>query len=242
MDAHGAQTSVMKFGARSLLAFVLEPQEPLSQWFESLDAWLTRSPNFFASKAVILQMGGMEIRLKNYRDLLADLARRRIRVMAVENPSRGLVGPHLPPIISDGRNANAAKLLDETSAAAKPPPQPAASTPVPPASASLIIETNVRSGQSIEHFDGDVTVVGRIASGAEIIAGGSVHVYGALQGRIIAGVSGGPGARIFCKEMRAELLCIGGAYVTAEEMNPAIEGKCVEVRLDGNELSIRSLD
>src|SRR5580692_6299745 len=103
MDAHGAQTSVMKFGARSLLAFVLEPQEPLSQWFESLDAWLTRSPNFFASKAVILQMGGMEIRLKNYRDLLADLARRHIRVMAVENPSRGLVGPHLPPIISDGR-------------------------------------------------------------------------------------------------------------------------------------------
>ena len=39
------------------------------------------------------------------------------------------------------------------------------------------------------HADGDVTIIGRVASGAEIVAGGSVHVYGALQGRVIAGIS-----------------------------------------------------
>ena len=107
---------------------------------------------------------------------------------------------------------------------------------------SLFIDSNLRSGQSIAHLDGDVTIVGRVASGAEIIAGGSVHVYGALQGRVIAGVSGAANARIFCKEARAEMLCIGGAYVTAEDMDPKIDGRGVEVTLNGDELQIRILN
>jgi septum site-determining protein MinC len=61
---------------------------------------------------------------------------------------------------------------------------------------SLIVDANVRSGQSIVHPEGDVTIVGRVASGAEIIAGGSVHIYGALQGRVIARILGLPGARM----------------------------------------------
>ncbi len=100
----------------------------------------------------------------------------------------------------------------------------------------------MRSGQSVVHPDGDVTIVGRVASGAEIIAGGSVHVYGALQGRVIAGISGSSSARIFCKEARAELLCIGGVYVTAEEMKPEVEGRSLEVRLDGDGLKLQILD
>ena len=43
------------------------------------------------------------------------------------------------------------------------------------------------------HPDGDVTIVGRVASGAEIVAGESVHVYG-RAGRVIAGISGSPSA------------------------------------------------
>jgi septum site-determining protein MinC len=92
------------------------------------------------------------------------------------------------------------------------------------------------------HPEGDVTIVGRVASGAEIVAGGSVHVYGALQGRVIAGVSGLPGARIFCKEARAELLCIGGAYISAEDMDPKVDGRSLEARLVGDRLEIRILN
>jgi septum site-determining protein MinC len=106
----------------------------------------------------------------------------------------------------------------------------------------LIIDANVRSGQSIMHPEGDVTIVGRVASGAEVIAGGSVHVYGALQGRVIAGISGSPHARIFCREARAELLCIGGVYVTAEDLNPEVEGRSLEARLEGDQLKLRILD
>jgi septum site-determining protein MinC len=235
MNAHAAPAQAMHFRARSLLAFVLEPNEPLGEWFAALDDWLARSPNFFASRPVILEMAKLEFSLKEYWVLLSDLARRGIRVMGVENPSPTLVGLHLPPVVTGGRTVNAPGALEE---AAPPAPGSASAEKAN----SLTIDGNLRSGQSIVHPEGDVTIVGRVASGAEIIAGGSVHVYGALQGRAIAGISGSPSARVFCREARAELICIGGVYVTAETMDPRIEGRSLEVRLAGDELKLRIFD
>jgi septum site-determining protein MinC len=235
MNAHATPVQALNFGARSLLAFVLRPTQPIADWFAALDAWLVRSPTFFASKPVILEMTGLELEPKEYRNLLSYLALRHIRVMGVENASPTLVGPHLPPVITGGRTVSASAMLEE--------PAPVAAAPAKAEKAeSLIIDGNVRSGQSVMHPEGDVTIIGRVASGAEIVAGGSVHVYGALQGRVIAGISGSPSARIFCREARAELLCIGGVYVTAEDVEAQFEGRCVEARLDGEELRLRILD
>lgn len=237
MNAHAAPAKAQHFRARSLLAFVLEPVQPFAQWLGELDAWLARSPAFFLSKPVILEMAGLEIGLEDYRDLLRDLALRHIRVMAVENASRTLVGPHLPPVVTGGRMVEAPPAAEPEPHA--PPGEIGKKAKTPN---SLIVDAHVRSGQSIVYSEGDVTIVGRVASGAEIVAGGSVHVYGALQGRVIAGVSGAPGARIFCTEARAEMLCIGGAYLTAEGMDPKAEGRSVVARLDGDELAIRILN
>ena len=77
----------------------------------------------------------------------------------------------------------------------------------------------MRSGQSIVFEQGDVTIVGSVASGAEVIAGGSIHVYGALRGRAIAGLTGNNRARIFCRKLEAELLAIDGVYQTADDMS-----------------------
>jgi septum site-determining protein MinC len=238
MNAHSTPSQALNFRARSLLAFVLEPTEPVADWFAALDAWLVRSPTFFASKPVVLEMAGIEFSLKEYRSLLSNLALRHIRVMGVENASQALVGPHLPPVVTGGRNVNAQAMQEESAPAESEPTE----TVKTEKTESLIVDGNVRSGQSVVHPDGDVTIVGRVASGAEIIAGGSVHVYGALQGRVIAGISGSSSARIFCKEARAELLCVGGVYVTAEEMKPEVEGRSLEVRLDGDELKLQILD
>jgi septum site-determining protein MinC len=241
MNAHAGPAQALSFRARSLLAFVLEPTQPVADWFAALDAWLVRSPTFFAAKPVILEMAGIELGLKEYRNLLSGLTLRHIRVMGVENASQALVGPHLPPVVTGGRNVNAPAILEE-GAPAPSEPTSTEKTEKTEKTESLIVDGNVRSGQSIVHPDGDVTIVGRVASGAEIIAGGSVHVYGALQGRVIAGISGSPTARIFCNEARAELICIGGVYVTAEEMNPEVEGRRVEARLNGDGLKLRVLD
>ena len=235
MTAHVSPIQTMSFRARSLLAFVLEPSRPVSEWLGALDAWLARSPAFFAAKPVILELAGLDISLDEYRELVGDLARRQIRVMAVENASPSLVGPGLPPLVTGGRPVSAAPALEPDAPVAAGPKKPEGGP-------SLIVDSNVRSGQSILHPEGDVTIVGRVASGAEIVAGGSVHIYGALQGRVIAGVSGRPGARIFCKEARAELLCIGGAYLSAEDMDPKVDGRSLEARLVGDRLEIRILN
>jgi septum site-determining protein MinC len=246
MNAQVGRTSAVQIGARSLLAFALEPKTPTVEWLVAVDEWLVRSPKFFAGKPVILQMTGVEIALKEYRDLLGQLARRHIRVMAVENAHKLLVGPHLPPVVAGGRVVSADKLFEEPATPAAAPeaaaPQPPAAPAPPPRPETLYHDGNLRSGQQIVHLDGDVIVLGRVASGAEIVAGGAVHIYGPLQGRVFAGVAGSSEARIFCREARAEFLCIGEAFVTAEDMDPKLEGLPIEARLDSGRLTIRVLN
>jgi septum site-determining protein MinC len=89
---------------------------------------------------------------------------------------------------------------------------------------------------------GEVTVLGSVASGAEIVAGGSIHVYGTLRGRAMAGSMGDSRARIFCSRNEAELLAIDGYYQTAENMNASQRGRPVQVWLEGAELNITNLD
>jgi septum site-determining protein MinC len=90
--------------------------------------------------------------------------------------------------------------------------------------------------------EGDVTVIGSVASGAEIIAGGSVHIYGALRGRALAGSVGNPEARIFCRRLEAELLAIDGVYKTADDMAPELRGQAVQLWLDGDSIMAERLN
>ena len=106
----------------------------------------------------------------------------------------------------------------------------------------LVIDSSVRSGQTIEFPDGDVTVIGSVGSGAEIIAGGSIHVYGTLRGRAIAGTSGDQTARIFCQDLDAELLSIDGRYRVAENFDRTLRGRPVQARLDGPRMALTPLD
>jgi septum site-determining protein MinC len=104
------------------------------------------------------------------------------------------------------------------------------------ASGTLMIKAPIRSGQAIVHPHGDVIVLGSVASGSEIIAAGSIHVYGTLRGRASAGALGNTGARIFCRRNEAELLAVDGWYVTAEEMDS--RGKPIQAFLDGGALRV----
>ena len=109
------------------------------------------------------------------------------------------------------------------------------------ASGTLMIKSPIRSGQAIVHPHGDVIVLGSVASGSEIIAAGSIHVYGTLRGRASAGALGNKGARIFCRRNEAELLAVDGWYVTAEEMEGVSRGKPVQAFLDGDALRVSPL-
>jgi septum site-determining protein MinC len=80
-----------------------------------------------------------------------------------------------------------------------------------------------------------------VSSGAEVLAGGSVHVYGTLRGRAIAGAVGRSNARIFCRRFDAELVSIDGFYKNADQMDPALRGRSVEIGLVGDAIVISAL-
>ncbi len=105
-----------------------------------------------------------------------------------------------------------------------------------------MLDAPVRSGQVIQHLDGDVTVMGSVASGAEVIAGGSIHIYGALRGRAIAGAVGDANARILCRKFEPELIAIDGLYKTADDLGATGRGQAVQARLDGDAIVVSALD
>ena len=113
---------------------------------------------------------------------------------------------------------------------------------VKPPPTSLLLDTPVRSGQSIYFPDGDVTVLGSVGSGAEIVAGGSIHIYGTLRGRAMAGVNGNSAARIYCQRIEAELLAIDGYYQTAEELDAALRTRPAQAWLEGDIMRITPLN
>nr|WP_298414992.1 septum site-determining protein MinC [uncultured Halomonas sp.] len=116
-------------------------------------------------------------------------------------------------------------------------PIPAGVAPV----GSRIFRGTVRSGQQISAPEGDLVIVGAVNAGSEVLAGGNVHVYGALRGRALAGIHGDREAGIFCHELHAELLSLAGNYKRLEDIDPQLLGKTVQVRLNDDQLTIASL-
>lgn len=94
-------------------------------------------------------------------------------------------------------------------------------------SSTKIITTPVRTGQSIVARDLDVIITANVNNGAEIIADGSVIVYGMIGGRVIAGSSGNKDAKIICTDLRAELVSIAGKYVTLNNESIPVNEKNV---------------
>ncbi|SDG43919.1 MULTISPECIES: septum site-determining protein MinC [Rhodanobacteraceae] len=103
------------------------------------------------------------------------------------------------------------------------------------------IGSAVRSGQQIYARDRDLVVMAAVANGAEVIADGSIHVYGSLRGRAMAGAQGDESARIFCSDFRAELVAIAGHYRVFEDMPKEFEGQAVQCWLDSGKLMVARL-
>jgi septum site-determining protein MinC len=123
-----------------------------------------------------------------------------------------------------------------------PAPAPAAAAAAPLSSPGLIHATPVRSGQQIYAAQRDLSLLAPVGAGAEVMADGSIHVYGPLRGRALAGAQGWEQARIFCREFHAELVAIAGHYKVLEEIPKELRGKAVQVWLEGDELKLQALD
>ncbi len=230
------QRSSVRFSGRAYHALALTPESPVSGWLADLDAWLKRSPEFFAGKAIVIDVSKLSLTGPSMASLMAGIASRGIRVLGVEGADPALGGDSLPPLLTAGRPVGA-KGASRGSA-----PQAAERRPAPASSPALLIDAPVRSGQSIVCPEGDVTIIGAVSSGAEVIAAGSIHIYGTLRGRALAGAYGNRGARIFCQRLEAELMAIDGHYLVADELQPRLRKQSIQAWLEGETLQIMPLD
>ena len=122
-------------------------------------------------------------------------------------------------------------------------PKDAPSTTAAAAGAMCGLHHNkpVRSGQQIYAHDRDLVLNASVGNGAEVIADGSIHVYGRLSGRAMAGALGNTSARIYCRDFQAELISIAGCYRVFEEFPAELRGKPVQAWLDGEKLVLEKL-
>ena len=102
-----------------------------------------------------------------------------------------------------------------------------------------LITTPVRSGQQVVAKGADLIVASSVSHGAELLSDGNIHVYGALRGRALAGISGDLEARIYCQSLDAELVSIAGFYRLSDAIEP-INGPC-QIYLSDEHIVIESL-
>ncbi|GHG94137.1 septum site-determining protein MinC [Pseudodonghicola xiamenensis] len=205
-------------------------------FYEALDEQLRQAPQLLLDAPLILDLGMVPglTETAALRGLVDQLRGRDLQVFGVQNVSdpQAEVAAELGLIpVTIGRDIPAEKAgnggrrkIDKL---------------LPPD--NKLITTPVRSGQVIFAERGDLTVVGSVSSGAELIASGNIHVYGTLRGRAIAGAHGNESARIFCLRQEAELLAIAGVYRTSESIGDTLRGQSLQVFLKDEGLHLEAL-
>ena len=217
------------------MAMVLTPKPPIVEWVAEIEQKIKNAAHLFIGPPVVLDLAAVKLSQSAIAHLVAQLEERGVRVMGLENADAASTGTGVPPLVRSSRGIGASVDLAQSPS---PTPAPAPRRGV----ATLLVDKPVRSGQTIFFPDGDVTVLGSVGSGAELIAGGSIHVYGTLRGRVMAGSNGNTRARIFCSKAEAELLAIDGHYLTADMMDKGLRDRAVQAWLDGNAVRVAALD
>lgn len=218
---------------------------------EEMRERVQRAPKLFARAAVVLDFGGLSACPDEAitRRLIDALRVAGVLPVAlaygtseIEQLSEAV---ELPLLAKFRAQYERDTPVAQDSAAPEPAvvPAPAPPPPAPRAeSIGLVHTAPIRSGQQVYAQGRDLVVAATVGAGAEVIADGSVHIYGALRGRALAGALGETRARIFCREFHAELVSIAGHFKVLEDIPPALRGRPVQVRLDGEALLIEPLE
>ena len=255
MSAHTdyAQAGELKFGQVGIANLRIRNLD-VTQLVAEMRDRVQRAPHLFARAAVILDFGGLSHTppVDAARALVAGLQEAGVLPVALAYGTREteVLAQQLGlPLLAKFR---AQYERNDTSPAAAPAPSPTSAPPAPAPSTAPAPAVNatpglmqthpVRSGQQVYAEQRDLTVLSTVGAGAEVIADGSIHIYGALRGRALAGAQGNTEARIFCREFYAELVAVAGNYKVLEDIPAELRGKPEQVWLDNGQLKLAALD
>jgi septum site-determining protein MinC len=222
----GAVFTVMVVRAGMLRDPAFEPE---------LAEQIRRSPRFFLNAPVVLDLkAAAEFTHESEFDEAREILRRHtLSLIGVQNAS--------PAQLQTAAGAGLASFAPNAPQPSRNPPRESirsASSLSAPTAKTRLVTQPVRSGTQIYARGADLVVTAAVSPGAEIIADGNIHVYGALRGRALAGAGGDVDARIFCSRLEAELVSIAGRYLVSEQLPPEQRGFAVQIALVDERLTV----
>ncbi|MDB2387053.1 septum site-determining protein MinC [Shewanella sp.] len=188
-----------------------------------LDSKLAIAPQFFIGAPLVVNLSAIQSRDFDLLGLKEILTHRQLIVVGITSAS---------PTINTMAKSMGLAIIKSGKSASNQPQLP---------KTTKIVKQNVRSGQQVYAKNGDLIIVGAVGNGAEVIADGSIHIYGTLRGKAMAGAAGDKNAVIVAHKIEAELVSIAGQYWLTEHLqqNEAAKSGCI--RLEGDSLTVESL-
>ena len=213
--------------------------------YPQLEKKMGKSRPFFNSAPVLIDLSAVDEQGQAALDfmLLAETLRRLGLVPvgvrgSVECQSERVLqaGLGLLPAIKTERTVTPSteiqSLVSETGEE-KNQPEPSDNVPsqVAKTASTKVITLPVRSGQQVFAPEGDLVILSSVNAGAEVLAAGNIHVYGALRDRAMAGIHGDTTARIFSLQCNPELVAVAGEYVVNELLDDTLVNHSVMISL-----------
>ncbi|PWQ95463.1 septum site-determining protein MinC [Leucothrix arctica] len=240
-------------GEMSMLNVLHLQSTDLKEISQQIEAKRDEVPAFFLNSPVVVDCSSItddlkKLDLKGLKACLTDLMFVPVGVRGIEPEQQAMVTKSGWPVLRAGPKKSTSKpsgkesSKPDESAKTDGDSEIQAQVSEEKATISRIIEKPVRSGQQVFVDEGDAVLLTHTSAGSEVMASGSVHVYGALRGRVLAGVHGDTNARIFCRSLDAELIAIAGRYQLLDEGDTDLRGKPAVIRLDGEKLIIEALE
>lgn len=248
-SARGSATFDLKSTTLSGLALVLRSDD-LTRLGMEMSERFGSAPGAFHHDPVVIDLSGLppDAAMLDFAGLLDLLTGHRLRAAGARGGGAAAMEAALAAGLCDLNEGDLPR--EERPRDARRDPGAAGSSAVnaapEPASVgaapTLIVDKPLRSGQQVYAKGGDLVVLATVNVGAEVIADGSIHVYGPLRGKAVAGAKGNAAARIFSICMEPQLLAIAGTYRTTETpLPPQVLGKAAQIRLDGERLVFEPL-
>ncbi|WP_245986585.1 septum site-determining protein MinC [Azospirillum thermophilum] len=210
---------------------VVAPASP--DFFPQLNVKVRQAPNFFRNAPVVLDFEELpeDAAAFDVSEFIVRVREHHLLPMGFQGGPRAVQEAALAAGLTPMPAGRAAKL--EVARAPEPRVQPAAPQVVVETvhRPTLLVTEPVRSGQQIYAEKTDLIIMAPVSPGAEVLADGHIHVYGALRGRALAGVSGDQTARIFCQSLEAEVVSVAGLYRVNEDIGAELLKKPVQIFL-----------
>lgn len=187
-------------GGKEGLRLHLDEEADWPSLLAALRTQFDQGGNFFAGARLIVDVGSRPLNEQQLSEVLTLMQQHGLQPEALAASAR------------ESRNAARAAGLT-----ARPVPQrmPAPAGVANESEATLVTRT-VRSGQILRH-PGHITLIGDVNPGSEVIAGGSVVVWGRLRGLVHAGALGNRSALICALELQPTQLRIADVIARTPE-------------------------